>query len=178
MLLSKGDADLHWAAGVHRVQGAEQLLPHRHHPDKVIKNSAQLLFRLHVVQTVAVAFAVWRGDLQRGMDQKQRNVHFFRPAVDLLPGDFIQPRHHRIGLIIGLLLRDRQHRADVLFRRRQLLAVKGGGDGLRPGLPILDAGGHFLPHHRRHVNGLLTLFQHRRLLAGTGAEHHGRQQRQ
>ena len=178
VLLGKSNADLHRPPGVHRVKGTEQLLPHRHHPDKVIKNGAQLLFRLHIVQTVAIAFTVWRGDLQRGMDQKRRNVHFFRPAVNFLPGDFIQPRHHRIGLIVRLLLRDRQHRADVFFRRRQLLAVKRGGDGLRPGLPILDAGRHFLPHHRRHVNRLLALFQRRSLLAGTGAQRHGRQQRQ
>ncbi|MCS5880382.1 hypothetical protein LNP17_06645 [Klebsiella variicola subsp. variicola] len=36
---------------------------------------------------------------------------------------------------------------------------------MRPGLPILDAGRHFLPHHRRYVNGLLALFQRRGLLA-------------
>lgn len=77
------------------------------------------------------------------MDQKRRNVHFFRPAVNFLPGDFIQPRHHRIGLIVRLLLRDRQHRADVFFRRRQLLAVKRGGDGLRQASRSLTLAGIF-----------------------------------
>ena len=170
MLLGEGDADLHRAAGMHRVQRAEQLLPHRHHADKIIENRAQLLFGFHAIEAFAIAFAVGRFDFQRGMHQKNRDMHFLRPAVDLLPGDFIQPRHRRVGLIVGLLLRHRQHRTDVLFRRRQLLAGKGFGDGLRPGLAIFHAGGHFLPHHRGNINRLFALFQRRLRLAGAGGE--------
>ncbi len=76
------------------------------------------------------------------MDQKRRNVHF-PPGGQFPASDFIQPRHHRIGLIVRLLLRDRQHRADVFFRRRQLLAVKRGGDGLRPASRSLTLAGIF-----------------------------------
>ena len=58
VLLGESNADLHRAAGMYRVQRAEQLLSHRHHADKIIENRAQLLFGFHAIQTFAIAFAV------------------------------------------------------------------------------------------------------------------------
>ena len=40
MLFGKGDADLHRTAGMNRVKRAKQLLPHRHHTDKVVEYCA------------------------------------------------------------------------------------------------------------------------------------------
>ncbi|MNR68472.1 hypothetical protein D3C85_1930420 [compost metagenome] len=58
MLLGKIDADLHWPAGMHRVEAAEQGLAHGHHADEIIENRAQLLFAARGIQPVAVGFAV------------------------------------------------------------------------------------------------------------------------
>jgi hypothetical protein len=58
-----------------RVKRAKQLLPHRHHADEIIKNGAQLFLGFHRVQPFAVAFAIWRGDFERGMHQEYRDMH-------------------------------------------------------------------------------------------------------
>ncbi len=96
MLLSKGNADLHRATGMHRIERAKQLLPHRHHINEIIKNGAQLFLGFHRIQPIAIAFAVWRGDFKGGMHQENRDMHRFRATVDLFPGNFVQPRHHRV----------------------------------------------------------------------------------
>ena len=88
VLLSKRDTDLHWTTGMYRIKRSEQCLPHRHHVDEIIKDSAKLFFRLHRIQTLAVAFPRWRVNLQRGMHDKQRDMHTFCATINLFPGYF------------------------------------------------------------------------------------------
>ncbi len=167
MLFREGDTHLHWPASMHRVQGAKQGLPHRHHTDHIVEDGAKLFLGFHRIQPLAVAFAVRRGDFQRGVDQKRRNVQLFRPAVDLFPGNFVQPRHRRIGLIQRLLLRHRQHRADILLGGGDLLALEGFCQRRGPLIPVFHRSRHFLPHNAGHIDGLFTLFQWRSPLLRT-----------
>ncbi|SVK52572.1 Uncharacterised protein [Acinetobacter baumannii] len=140
MRLGEGDAHLHRAAGMNRVQMTEQLLPHRHAVDHVIEDIAQILFSAHLIQALAVALAVRRRDLQRGMHQKVRDMHLIGAAVDLLPGDLRQPRHLRVSLERRLLFGDRQHRAQVLIARLDALRDERGGDIGGPTLTVAGIG--------------------------------------
>ena len=173
MLFREGDTDLHRTAGMHRIQRAKQLLPHRHHIDEIIENGAELFLGFHRIQPFAVAFTVWRGDFKGGMHQENRDMHRLGPAVNLLPGDFVQARHDRIGLIHRFLLRHRQHRADILLSGRDFLTFEGCGQRISPRTAILHAGGHFLPHHARHINGLLPFFERGGPFFGTARQHEG-----
>ncbi len=177
MLLGKGDADLHRPAGMHRVKGAEQLLPHRHHIDKIVKDGAKLFFGFHRIQPVAVALAVGRGNFKGRMHHKRRDVQLLCPAINLLPGDLIEPRHRGIGLIERLLLGHCQYRADVLLGGGDFLAVEGFCQRRRPLVAILHAGRHFLPHHACHINRFFALFQRGGALFRTAGQHQGGKQR-
>ncbi|MNY21911.1 hypothetical protein D3C86_1554900 [compost metagenome] len=177
VFLCKINADLHRPAGMHRIERSEQRLPHWHHIDKVIKNGAELLLRFHRIQPFAVAFTVWRRDFERRMHQEHRDVHFFGTSVDLFPGDFVQPRNRRIGLIHRLLLRHRQHRADILLGRRNFLALKRFRQHDRPVVTIFDAGRHLLPYHACHINRLFALFQRCSAFFGASGQHQGGEQR-
>ena len=88
MIFGKRNTDLHRAAGMYRIQRAKELLPHRHHIDEIVKDGTKLFFRFHVIQPLAITFAVRRIDFQRGVDKKDRDMHFLSTTVNFLPGNF------------------------------------------------------------------------------------------
>ena len=91
--LGEGDAHLHRPAGAHRVAAGEEALAQRHAADEVLEELAQLLLGPRRVDALAVAAAVGRAQLQRGVHQQPRHAGALGAAVDLLPGDLRQAGH-------------------------------------------------------------------------------------
>ncbi|MCY1527744.1 hypothetical protein D9M68_628200 [compost metagenome] len=134
--LGEGDAHLHGAAGMHRVEGAEQLLAQGHHIDEVIEDRAQFLLGARSSEALAVGLARGRIDLQCRVHQEGRHMQPAGAALDFLAGDLPQSRHGRVHLVGGLLFGHRQHRAEVAVARPQLLGGEGRLDIGGPALAV------------------------------------------
>ncbi|MNZ81045.1 hypothetical protein D3C78_997010 [compost metagenome] len=167
----EGDAHLHRATGVHRVQAAEQFLAEGHHADEVVEDGAQLLLGAHREQALFVGFAGGRVDLESGAHQQRRHVQATGAPLDFLPGDLRQPRHGRIGLVGGLLLGDRQYRAEVAVAGRDALGGEGGLDIRGPALAVRHLGWHQPDHLGPHFGRA----QHRLLQSLCAAGGQGKQ---
>ena len=107
--LGEGDADLHGAAGAHRIEVAKQLLAHGHGPYHILEDLAHLPLGAKGIDARGIALASGRLDGERRAHHEFGDQQLGGPGVDLLPGYLAKTGHHGIRLIGGLLLRHRQH---------------------------------------------------------------------
>ncbi len=142
VFLGKGDADLHRAAGLDRVEVAEQRLTQRHHADEIIEDRAEIFLGARRIEALAISLAVRRAHAQRGSDQGVGNVQSRGAAVDFGAGDAAHVRHRRIDLKGRLLLGNGHHRTQVFSGQRDLLRGKRGMNIRGPCLAIRDSRRH------------------------------------
>jgi len=188
--LGEGDADLHGAAGAHRVEVAEELPAHGHRTYHVLEDLAHLPLGTKGIDARGIGLAGGGLDGERRAHHELGDEQLGRPSVDLLPGNLAKAGHHGIGLVGGLLLRHRQHAADVVIAHRQPLARERRHHVVGPARLVgylARQEAHYAALHvrrlaRLHGLGLLGdgcgLLHGRRRLAGTPRQQCGHQQRQ
>ncbi len=71
--LGKGDAHLHRATGMHRVEVAKQRLAHRQHADHVFEDFTHLPLGSQLVDPLGIALTGRRVDGERGPHHKLRD---------------------------------------------------------------------------------------------------------
>ena len=142
LFLGKGDADLHRAAGVHRVQAAEQAFTQGHHANEVIEDRAQLPLGTGGIQALVVGFARGRGDVECTAHEEGGDVQLAGATVDLGACDFGQARHGWVSLEGRFLFSHRQHGTQVFVAGREPLRGKRCIEISGPALAIRGFGRH------------------------------------
>ena len=141
VLLGKGNADLHRAAGAYRVVVGKQLLAGGQLGNHVFEQAVELLFGFQGIDALLVAATVRRGFQHGRLDHQTRDAEAFAACFQLVPDDGVQARHDGIGLEGGFLLDDRDHRAIDRCRMRQAEALESAIEIVGPAAAIADAAG-------------------------------------
>ena len=171
LFLRKVDTHLHRPCGMHRVETTKQRVSQRHHADEVIEDAAQVFLRARCAQAISVSLAGGRTQLQRAAYDKRRHMDFSCTPQDFILRDLAHIRHGWVHLVSGLLLGDREHRADVFRAGVDFLGIEGGVDVLGPPRAVGHLGRQ-QPHDLRLHFGFAALRLLRVACGGATSQHH------